>query len=125
MYVSPRTPLRLVGMTVGCGRSCLNLVGNGIKFTQKGGMTVAVDVVADNGPIARLRFEITDTGIGITYKAQEKIFESFVQADQSILDRFGGTGLGLSLARKSVELLGGKIGVDSAVGARKHVLVRT
>ena len=92
------------------------MIGNGIKFTETGGVTVAVDVVAYNGPIARIRFEIADTGIGIAYKAREKIFESFVQADQSILDRFGGTGLGLSIARKSVQLLGGEIGVDSAVG---------
>jgi len=65
---------------------------------------------------ARLRFEVTDTGIGIDPKAQARIFDSFVQADETIIDRFGGTGLGLALVKQLVQLQGGEIGVESAPG---------
>src|SRR4029079_7266791 len=68
------------------------------------------------GDRVRLRFEVTDTGIGISSDAQTRVFERFTQADETIIDRFGGTGLGLAIARQLVELQGGNIGVQSAPG---------
>lgn len=95
----------------------LNLVGNAIKFTDKGG--VSVDVVlrpASGQRPLRLRFEIADSGIGMTEEICANLFEKFNQADSSITRRFGGSGLGLAISKQLVELMGGEIGVDSAPG---------
>jgi two-component system, sensor histidine kinase RpfC len=116
LHVSARTPLLLNGDDRRLREILLNLIANAVKFTKDGGVTVAVDAVRRSASTARLRFEITDTGIGIEPEARERIFETFVQANPNILDRFGGTGLGLSITRKSVRLLHGEIGLDSAVG---------
>jgi two-component system sensor histidine kinase RpfC len=116
IFVAARVPLRLFGDDRRLREILLNLVANAIKFTRAGGVTIAVDLASDSGPTARLRFEVTDTGIGIAPDARDRIFENFTQADPTILDRFGGTGLGLSITRQSVKLLGGEIGVDSTVG---------
>jgi PAS domain S-box-containing protein len=93
-----------------------NLASNAVKFTPQGTVTINVrrrDTV-DGAP--QLRFEVADTGIGIAPEAQETIFESFAQADGSTTRRYGGTGLGLAIARQLVTLMGGSIGVRSAVG---------
>jgi signal transduction histidine kinase/PleD family two-component response regulator len=95
----------------------LNLISNALKFTKQGGVTLAIEQLACSDNQIRLRFNVTDTGIGIDPSAQHKLFQSFSQADSSISRRFGGTGLGLSICRKIVELQGGTIGVESAVGA--------
>ncbi len=95
----------------------LNLVGNAIKFTEHGG--VSVEVAVCSGPIQdlrRLRFEIVDTGIGMSEAVRGKLFEKFSQADTSITRRFGGSGLGLAICKQLIELMGGEIGVDSRVG---------
>lgn len=92
----------------------LNLVGNAVKFTPKGG-EVTVGVQALGGPDS-FRFEICDTGIGIDPSAQASLFQPFSQADSSTARKFGGTGLGLSICKRLVELMGGRIGVDSAPG---------
>ena len=97
-----------------------NLVGNSIKFTEGGEVRVAVRLEPSgerNGPRARLRFEVSDTGIGLSREQQARIFDSFAQADSSTTRRFGGTGLGLAIARQLTELMGGRIGVDSVEGA--------
>jgi PAS domain S-box-containing protein len=90
----------------------LNLVGNAIKFTDAGSVTLTVTAAEDNP--GALRFEIEDTGIGIAPEAVDKLFHKFAQADQSITRRFGGTGLGLSISKQLVEKMGGRIGVESA-----------
>jgi CheY-like chemotaxis protein len=92
-----------------------NLVSNAVKFTPDGG-TVEVRLRAEPAPLPRLRFEVIDTGIGIEADMRERIFMPFSQADPTTSRRFGGTGLGLTIARQLVELMGGTIGVDSNPG---------
>ena len=94
----------------------INLAGNAVKFTDSGSVTVHVSVQAENETSVRLKFSIRDTGIGIAPEAQSKIFESFTQADQSTTRRFGGSGLGTTIAKQLVQLMGGRIGLESAIG---------
>ncbi len=94
----------------------LNLVANAIKFTERGEIGVAVTLVAETNDGLRVRFEVRDTGIGIGEEAQKRIFEQFVQADDSTTRRYGGTGLGTTIAKQLVELMGGIIGVTSNLG---------
>lgn len=94
----------------------INLLANAVKFTEKGSVTLHVSRLGDEDGIARLKFSIRDTGIGIAPLDQRRIFESFTQADQGVTRRFGGTGLGTTIAKQLVELLGGRIGVESSVG---------
>jgi two-component system sensor histidine kinase RpfC len=129
IHVTPRTPLRLRGSRQHLHEILVNLAGNAVKFTREGGVTIAVDGQPEEDGSLRLVMEITDTGIGIAPKDQERIFEDFTQADPSIMNRFGGTGLGLAIVRRLVELLGGSITVESALGEgstfRFHVTVAT
>ena len=95
----------------------MNLVGNSIKFTAEGGITVSVglDPAAPDG-VARLEFSVRDTGIGIPVEKQRAIFDAFTQVDSSTTREYGGTGLGLTITRSLVEMMGGTIHVNSAVG---------
>jgi hypothetical protein len=94
----------------------LNLISNALKFTEKGGVSLHVEHLPAESEQVHLRFTVADTGIGIAPEAQERLFQSFSQADGSISRRFGGTGLGLSICKKIVELQGGRIGVESTPG---------
>ena len=94
----------------------INLAGNAVKFTERGSVTVHVSQQDETETAVRLKFSVRDTGVGIPPEAQQRIFESFAQADQSTTRRFGGTGLGTTIAKQLVELMGGKIGLESAVG---------
>ena len=94
----------------------VNLVGNSIKFTPHGEIVVSVEIVDSNEKYAELQFAVKDTGIGIPPDRLEAVFEAFQQADSSTTRRFGGTGLGLAIASRLVDLLTGRIWVESEVG---------
>ena len=98
-----------------------NLLGNAIKFTDRGQILAKVQVVNEDGPTVGLRFEVHDTGIGVSRDARTRIFEAFSQADNSTTRKYGGTGLGLAISRQLVELMGGSIGVDNASGSQGSV----
>ncbi len=114
---APGVPRLLVGDVGRLRQVLLNLISNAMKFTVRGGITVEIKQIAAADGAVVLRFAVSDTGIGIAAGATDRLFQSFAQADSSISRRFGGTGLGLSICRKIVEMQGGKIGVDSTLGA--------
>ncbi len=93
-----------------------NLVGNALKFTDQGEVVVGVTVEETSGEWAKLRIEVSDTGIGISENKIGQLFSAFTQADASITRKYGGTGLGLVLCKKFVDLMGGQIGVSSVDG---------
>jgi len=109
-------PHRLTGDPLRLRQVLLNLVGNGIKFTNQGEVVVRVRTVGKQDGKLCLRLEVTDTGIGLTADQMQKLFRPFAQADNSASRRFSGTGLGLAISRRLVELMGGQIGVFSELG---------
>jgi CheY-like chemotaxis protein len=93
-----------------------NLLGNAVKFTERGEVVLRVSLVEEDSDGFRLRFAVEDDGIGISPEVQKGLFQPFTQGDSSTTRRFGGTGLGLSICKRLVELLGGEIGLESAEG---------
>jgi signal transduction histidine kinase/DNA-binding response OmpR family regulator/HPt (histidine-containing phosphotransfer) domain-containing protein len=121
VYVEPEARGAYRGDPARVRQILLNLLGNAIKFTQKGGVAVQVTVSLGapepaSGKVP-LRFEVSDTGIGMAESVRERLFQKFSQADSSITRRFGGTGLGLAICKQLVEHMGGEIGVSSKLGA--------
>jgi two-component system sensor histidine kinase/response regulator len=94
----------------------INLLGNAIKFTQTGSITLNASLVIEKVATVTLLFEVIDTGIGIPEEKQKVIFDAFAQADTSTTREFGGTGLGLAISSQLVDIMGGKIGVESHEG---------
>jgi two-component system, sensor histidine kinase and response regulator len=115
--ISPNVPQQLRGDAGRLRQVLTNLVGNALKFTEKGKVSVRMQVQETSGATVLLRFEVKDSGIGIDPSARERIFESFAQADQSTTRRYGGTGLGLTIAKQLSQIMGGGIGLDSKIGA--------
>jgi len=113
---SPETPSRVVGDPGRIRQILINLSGNAVKFTTKGHVYLSVECEERTAEKARLRFSVADTGIGIPADKLGNVFERFTQVDASTTRKYGGTGLGLSISKQLVELMGGKMGVESKVG---------
>jgi len=115
-HIRPDTPAHIVGDPMRLRQILVNLAGNAIKFTKNGEIVISVEAAEKKNGQAVLHFRVSDTGIGIPKEKQEKIFKSFTQADSSTTRQYGGTGLGLTISRQLVEMMGGKIWVESEEG---------
>jgi len=119
----PSIPYHVIGDEQHIAQVVVNLLSNAVKFTPEyGTITLEVQVVEADSENIRLRFEVSDTGIGITLEQQKRLFTSFEQADGSISRQFGGTGLGLAISKRIVELMGGQIGIESEFGHGTKVI---
>jgi len=116
LFVPPQLP-GLVGDPLRLGQVLLNLGSNAVKFTERGQITLAIEIVERGERFARLRFEVRDTGMGMSSEVQRNLFQPFSQGDSSITRRYGGTGLGLTICRHLVRMMGGDIEVESTPGA--------
>jgi signal transduction histidine kinase/ActR/RegA family two-component response regulator len=115
--LSPGLPRRLLrGDPMRLGQILINLAGNAIKFTAQGSVTLRCHPVEESEHDLLLRWEVIDTGIGISVENQKKLFTAFEQADGSMTRKYGGTGLGLTISKRLVQMMGGEIGVESAQG---------
>ena len=114
--LSPDVPETLVGDPTRLGQVLLNLVGNAIKFTPQGEVVISAALESGDDKECVVHFRVQDTGIGISPAQQEKLFRSFTQADSSTTRRYGGTGLGLAISKSLVEMMGGRIWVESEPG---------
>lgn len=109
-------PNALIGDPLRLGQVLLNLCNNAIKFTQHGEVVISIRELSRKDQTVILRFDIRDTGVGISQEQQAKLFSAFTQADASTTRKYGGTGLGLTISRRLVEIMHGEIGVDSIPG---------
>lgn len=113
-YIPEEVPARVKGDPARLRQMLMNLIGNAIKFTEQGEVYTGLELRSLGDTEALLRFEVRDTGIGIPPAMQKSIFESFVQVDASINRRYGGTGLGLTIVKEFAEMMGGRVGLESA-----------
>ncbi len=116
-HVDARIPVMLKGDSHHLRQILVNLLGNAVKFTEQGKILLRVEQLDAGSDGVLLRFSVTDTGIGIPASAHERIFDSFTQAEDSTTRRYGGTGLGTTICKQLVELMGGEIGFASEKGA--------
>ncbi|WP_052166269.1 response regulator [Methylobacter tundripaludum] len=114
--VDPDVPTTLIGDPLRLGQVLLNLLSNAIKFTEKGSVTLQVQLQASDAKEACLCFSVIDTGIGLNEEQQSHLFAAFNQADDSTTRKYGGTGLGLSISKELVEAMGGTINIESRLG---------
>jgi PAS domain S-box-containing protein len=116
LHIAPEVSTVLIGDPARLRQVLINLIGNAIKFTEKGEVIVRVESDPENTTAGALRFAVCDTGIGIPEEAREQIFAPYSQVDTSTTRKFGGTGLGLTISRRVVELMQGRIWVESNIG---------
>ncbi len=116
LAVADDVPRWLLGDALRLSQVLLNLVSNAVKFTERGGVALSVGVLGRQGAELRLRFDVRDTGIGIAPDTLQKLFQAFAQADTSTTRRYGGTGLGLVISRRLVDLMGGELTIQSVPG---------
>lgn len=116
IHAAANLPTALVGDPLRLKQVLINLVGNAVKFTSQGGVKITVSRLQDSPAGPRLRFEVADSGIGMSQETQQKIFSPFTQADASTSRVHGGSGLGLAICRRLSELMGGSIRVESSLG---------
>ncbi len=114
--VDPNVPMALRGDPFRLGQVLTNLVGNALKFTERGEVTVNVKLIEVDDQRVTMRFAVRDTGIGISPEQQARLFKPFSQADTSTTRRYGGTGLGLAISQRLIEIMGGHIAIDSQAG---------
>lgn len=112
-YIPPGLPSLVKGDMLRLQQILSNLVNNAIKFTQEGEVAVTLSIIESSDENINARFEISDTGIGISQETQNSLFEAFTQADTSTSRKYGGTGLGLTISKSLITMMGGEIGVDS------------
>jgi two-component system sensor histidine kinase/response regulator len=125
-YVAPGVPDRVIGDPLRLQQILFNLLGNAIKFTEKGSVRLILEQAPgenDGNGAVRLRIRVADTGIGLTAEQRERLFQPFVQADSSTTRRFGGTGLGLSIVRRLAEAMQGDVVVESEAGIGSTFIV--
>jgi len=114
--IDPTIPALVRGDPGRVRQVLLNLLGNAVKFTETGDITVTASVEAVGNTTTTVRFEVTDTGIGLSDVARKRLFQPFVQADGSTTRKYGGTGLGLAICKRLIEMMGGSVGVESVEG---------
>jgi PAS domain S-box-containing protein len=114
--IAPSVPDRAVGDPARLRQVLVNLLGNAVKFTERGRVSVTVELVSQTRDELRLRFSVRDTGIGIPAGDRDRLFDTFTQADESNTRKYGGMGLGLAIAKQLVELAGGEIGAENEPG---------
>lgn len=114
--VAPEIPPRVLGDPLRISQVLLNYANNAVKFTERGKIVIRAGVAHMQGDEMELRFEVSDTGIGIADEQRERLFRSFEQADSSITRKYGGTGLGLAISKRLAEIMGGTVGVESTPG---------
>ena len=124
LHIAPLVPRHVMGDPTRIKQVLLNLLGNAVKFTSQGGVRLTALVERDAGGLESVLLCVSDTGIGIPHDMQARVFEAFTQADASTTRRFGGTGLGLAISRRLVELMGGKLRLDSVEQQGSTVEVR-
>ena len=123
IHFDPSIPCFIIGDEQHIAQIVVNLLSNAVKFTpEHGTITLDIQIMEADSENIRLKFIISDTGIGVSPEQQKKLFTSFEQADGSISRQFGGTGLGLAISKRIVELMGGQIGIESEIGSGTKVI---
>ncbi|MFA9263190.1 MAG: ATP-binding protein, partial [Undibacterium sp.] len=114
--VTPAVPPHLLGDPLRLGQILTNLVNNAVKFTEQGEIRLKIELLEQTGEKVQLKFSVRDTGIGMPPEQTAKLFQAFTQADMSTTRKHGGTGLGLTISLKLVEMMGGRIWIESEAG---------